>query len=131
MQMVNRLREFMTNRNGLDKLSVTLIVSAIAVNVFARFFPLLCLLSLAILGFAVWRVFSKNLAERRAENYRFTRISNDISDFFAARRFRRQQSKQYRFFSCPACKTKLRVPRGKGKISITCPRCGQKFNKKT
>jgi len=92
---------------------------------------LLFLFSLAIIAYAVWRIFSKNLAKRRAENYRISRILDDIRESFAQKRFRRHQSKQYRFFTCPDCKSKLRVPRGKGKISITCPRCGLKFSKKT
>ena len=129
--MLNKLREMMTGRNGLDKLSITLIVAALAINVFAQFFPLLSMFSLAIMAYAVWRVFSKNLTKRRAENYRISRILDDIGESFAQKRFRRQQSKQYRFFTCPDCKSKLRVPRGKGKISITCPRCGLKFSKKT
>jgi len=129
--MLNKLREMMTGRNGIDKLSIALIVAALVINTFAQFFPLLFLFSLAIIAYAVWRIFSKNLAKRRAENYRISRILDDIRESFAQKRFRRQQSKQYRFFTCPDCKSKLRVPRGKGKISITCPRCGLKFSKKT
>jgi len=129
--MLNNLRELMTGRNGLDKLSIVLIVIALVFNAFAKFFPLIALFSLAILVYAVWRVFSKSLVKRSAENYRISRIIDDIGESFAQLRFRRQQSKQYKFFTCPDCKSKLRVPRGKGKISITCPRCGLKFSKKT
>ena len=129
--MLNNLRELMTGRNGLDKLSIVLIVIALVFNAFAKLFPLIALFSLAILVYAVWRVFSKNLVKRSAENYRISRIIDDIGESFAQLRFRRQQSKQHKFFTCPGCKSKLRVPRGKGKISITCPRCGLKFSKKT
>ena len=129
--MLERLRAMMTDRNGLDKLSIALIVLALVINAFSQFFPLLILFSLIVMIYAVWRVFSKNLAKRRDENYRFTRILGDIKDSYEKWRFRRQQSKQYKFFSCPSCKSKLRVPRGKGKISITCPRCGLKFSKKS
>jgi uncharacterized paraquat-inducible protein A len=129
--MLERLRAMMTDRNGLDKLSIALIVLALVINAFSQFFPLLILFSLIVMIYAVWRVFSKSLAKRRAENYRFIHILGDIKDSYAKWRFRRQQSKQYRFFSCPGCKCKLRVPRGKGKISITCPRCGLKFSKKS
>jgi len=129
--MLERLRAMMTDRNGLDKLSIALIVLALVINAFSQFFPLLILFSLIVMIYAVWRVFSKNLAKRRNENYRFTRILGDIKDSNEKWRFRRQQSKQYKFFYCPGCKSKLRVPRGKGKISITCPRCGLKFSKKS
>ena len=129
--MLERLRAMMTDRNGLDKLSIALIVLALVINAFSQFFPLLILFSLIVMIYAVWRVFSKNLAKRRDENYRFTHIIGDIKDSYEKWRFRRQQSKQYKFFNCPGCKSKLRVPRGKGKISITCPRCGLKFSKKS
>jgi uncharacterized paraquat-inducible protein A len=129
--MLERLRAMMTDRNGLDKLSISLIILALVINAFSQFFPLMILFSLIIMIFAIWRVFSKNLVKRRKENYRFTRILGDIKDSFAKWQFHRQQSKQYKFFNCPGCKSKLRVPRGKGKISITCPRCGLKFSKKS
>lgn len=129
--MFERLRVMMAGRNGLDKLSMVLIVSALVINAFSMFSPYLILFSILVLAYALWRVFSKNLAKRRSENYRFTRIWGDINDSFKKWQFRRHQSKQYKFFNCPGCKSKLRVPRGKGKISITCPRCGLKFSKKS
>ena len=129
--MLNRIRETMIGRNGLDKLSFSLIIIAFLIDAVARFFPFLYLFALALFVYAVWRIFSKNLAKRREENYRFTHITGDISESFKKWQYRRQQAKQYKFFSCKACKCKLRVPRGKGKIYITCPKCGQKFRGKT
>lgn len=129
--MFSRLRETMVGRNGFDKLSITLIVLSLVLNSFNRVFPLIMLFALILMIYAIWRAFSKNLAKRREENYRFTHIVGDIGESFAQWRFRRQQAKQFKFFVCPSCKSKLRVPRGKGKISITCPKCGQKFGGKT
>jgi len=129
--MLKRLHDTMIGRNGFDRLSFALITLALLINVFARFSPMLYFFALAIMVYAIWRVFSKNLAKRRAENYRFTHVSGDIKEAFAQWRYRRMQSKQYKFFSCKECKSKLRVPRGKGKIYITCPKCGQKFRGKT
>lgn len=129
--MLLRMREMMAGRNGLDKLSLVLFIAAFIIESLARLWAPLCLFALALAAIAVWRVFSKDLAKRRAENYRFTRISGDISEHFAQLHYHRQEAKQFKFFKCPSCKSQLRVPRGKGKISITCPRCGQKFQKKT
>lgn len=129
--MFNRLHAFMAGRNGFDRLSIGLIVLAFILYALAFLSPFVAIFALAIAAYAVWRAFSKNMAKRREENYRFTRISGDIKDAFTQWKFRRQQKKQYRFITCPDCKSKLRLPRGKGKISITCPKCGLKFKGKT
>ncbi len=129
--MFPRFRQIMAGRNGFDRLSITLIVFAFILDGFAFLSPLVVIFALAITAYAIWRAFSKNLAKRREENYRFIRITGDIAEAFAQWKFRLRQRKQYRFFSCPGCKSKLRLPRGKGKISITCPKCGLKFNGKT
>lgn len=129
--MFNRLRIFMSDRNGFDKLSVTLIGLALVLYVLSHVFLPAAICALASFLYAIWRAISKNLPQRRAENYRFIRISGDIGDAVAKRRFRRQQRKGFKYISCPGCKSKLRLPRGKGKVSITCPRCGLKFGGKT
>lgn len=129
--MFNKLREIMAGRNGFDKLSIALILLAFILNALVFLSPVIAVFALAATAYALWRAFSKNLSKRREENYRFTRISGDITDFFTQQKFRRQQKKQYRFITCPDCKSKLRLPRGKGKISITCPKCGLKFSGKT
>ncbi|PKM72120.1 MAG: hypothetical protein CVU91_10315 [Firmicutes bacterium HGW-Firmicutes-16] len=129
--MFNRLREIMAGRNGFDRLSITFIVLAFVLYTLAFLSPVIAVIALGIAAYAIWRAFSKNLAKRREENYRFTRISGDTKDSFTQWKFRRQQKKQYRFITCPDCKSKLRLPRGKGKISITCPKCGLKFSGKT
>lgn len=129
--MFNRLREIMVDRNGFDRLSIALIILTFILYTLAFLSPFTAIFALAIAFYAVWRAFSKNLAKRREENYRFTRISGDIKDSFTQWKFRRQQKKQFRFITCPDCKSKLRLPRGKGKINITCPKCGLKFKGKT
>lgn len=129
--MIGKFQEFMIGRNGLDKMSITLIVSSVIMRILSSFFPILMIFALIIFLYAIWRIFSKNLAKRREENYRFVNISTDIRQSWNQRKFRRQQRKLYKFIECPDCKSKLRLPRGKGKISITCPKCGLKFNSKT
>ena len=129
--MFTRLREIMSGRNGFDRMSIVLIIVSVVLDFFSFLSPYIALFALAVFAYAIWRAFSRNLAKRREENYRFTRITGDISEAYAQWKFRRQQGKQFRFLSCPGCKSKLRLPRGKGKISITCPKCGLKFSGKT
>ena len=136
--MFNRLRALMAGRNGFDQVAITMFGISLVLNFAARFtgwIPMLSItlliISAALVALALMRVFSKNVAKRREENYRFVRISGDLRNEFNAWRVRRSESKQYKFYSCPDCKSRLRVQRGKGKIQITCPRCGLRFIKKS
>lgn len=71
-----------------------------------------------------FRMFSKNYSKRYAEKESFLAFSNKVNR-------RRQEKKSYAFFKCPSCKQKVRVPRGKGKISIHCPKCNVDFIKRS
>lgn len=128
--MKEKLRGFFTGRNGMDSLSSTLSWGSIIVMLLSGFIgagwlrSMLYYLSLAGLIYAYFRVFSRNLSKRQAENRAFVSWKNQCKQ-------RWQQRKTHRFYRCPKCKTVLRVPRGKGKISITCRSCGEKFVRKT
>ena len=131
--MMNRLRAFLAGRNGIDHLGVTLVIlalglQAVAVITGTEWFGLLG--TILLVG-ACFRMLSRDMVKRRQENDRFTHAWSHAKAGLADWRSRRWESKQYRFFTCPSCKNKLRVPRGKGKLQITCPRCGQRFSGKT
>lgn len=130
---MNRLRAYMAGRNGIDQLNIAVLVMALALNFAGRFTELLIFRLIASIGlvYAVFRLVSRNLSQRRAENYRFIHFPVFLRQLHRSRQDRKQQSLEYRFFTCPDCKNKLRVPRGKGKLQITCPRCGQRFSGKT
>ena len=134
--MFNRLYAFMAGRNGFDRLGIISLVAAIVIKNIAWFFRgwlygVANLLALVLFGYTAFRVLSRNVAKRREENYCLIRMFDTIRVRHADHQARRAQSKQYKFFTCPSCKNNLRVPRGKGKIQITCPRCGQRFGGKT
>ena len=128
--MKEKLRNFFSGRNGMDSLSSTLSWGSIIIMLLSGFVrvdwlrAILYYLSLMGLFYAYYRVFSRNLAKRQAENWAFLSWKNQQKQ-------RWQQRKTYRFYRCPKCKTVLRVPKGKGKISITCRSCGEKFIRKT
>ena len=119
------LRRFMAGRYGTDKLSMTILtvgVIASIVNIFIPFAMIKMLLTLAsyvLMFWAIFRCFSRNTYKRYQENRKFLQIFDRLKD------------RQHRYFDCPKCKQMVRVPRGKGKIAITCPRCREKFVKKT
>ena len=119
------IRRFMTGRYGTDKLSLTLLVVAMVLSVLSSFMgtsllnPVLSLVSYILMFWAIFRVFSRNTYARYEENRKFLRFFDQLKD------------RTHRYFSCPKCRQTVRVPRGKGKIAITCPRCKERFIKKT
>ena len=87
--------------------------------------------ALLLLVFSYFRIFSKNLPRRRAENAKYCRYRGQLIDGFRDWRERRHQRRDYKFFRCPSCSVMLRVPRGKGHIRVTCRKCGTSFERKT
>lgn len=131
--MMNRLRLFMAGRYGLDRLGIGLIFISMMINTLARFSGIIALrvIAAAALIYALVRILSRRPVKRREQNYRFTRLWDITKTGVSEMLERRRQSDAYKFFVCPGCENRLRVPRGKGRVQITCPRCGQRFSKKT
>ena len=122
------LYKFMYGRNGYDSLSRALIVPIFVVLIITMFTIgalriILCVIGWLLIIYLYFRVFSKNIYKRQAENRWF---ESKVRYF----KTRTSQSKQYRFYTCPKCKAHLRVPRGVGKITVTCAKCGYKFDRK-
>ena len=88
-------------------------------------------LSWAFLIFSIFRTLSKKTQERAAENYKYFVYKNKILGWFRRLKSRWQDRKTHRYFRCPQCRATVRVPRGKGKIRITCPKCRNQFVKKS
>jgi hypothetical protein len=123
----------MIGRHGSDRLSVFLLIIALVLTVFADLFKLTFLkyTSFLIMAIGIYRVLSKNTVKRRMENYKFVMLTTHIQSSFKNIQTRIKDSKTHRHFSCPSCKATLRLPKGKGKIMITCPKCRKEFSKKT
>lgn len=137
---MNWLQRFMMGRYGADSLSTALLILSVILTFVGTVasLPVLVMLSYIPLGTTVLRMFSRNIERRRLENYQFSRLFAPVSSAFkkgiyGIQRgvYKIEDSKTHRIFKCPNCKAKLRLPRGKGKISITCPKCGTEFIKKT
>ena len=133
MNLKEKLYRFMAGRYGADQLSRFLSIAAlvlIVVNLFARSL-LLWLLGLLLLVFAYVRMLSKNHEKRRQENDRYLRLKYRLTGGVRNWNDRRKQRRDYVFFRCPSCRAMLRVPRGKGRIRVTCRKCGNAFERKT
>ena len=127
------LDRFMAGRNGVDFLNKKLLIPAVvlcALGVVLRV-RLFRSLAASILLVILFRCFSRNLPQRQREDLAARAFYDKKMADLAGSKTRFRQRKDYRFYSCPGCGNRLRVPRGKGRIQITCPRCGQRFERKS
>ena len=129
-KFAEKTRRFFYGRNGFDELAKHTLIASIVVCLIGAFIPLslvgliLSLLSWALMIYAYYRILSKNIYKRVAENKRYVGSINMTKT-------RWQQRKTHRFYRCPKCKTWSRVPKGRGKITITCVKCATKFDKRS
>ena len=91
---------------------------------------ILSLLSTLVAAWCIYRMFSRRIDRRRAENAKFMTVAGPAIRWFKLRRTI-HRDKEHRYFKCPNCGQQLRVPRGKGKITINCRNCGVSFEEKT
>ena len=141
--MKERLRRFMAGRYGADELNRFLIVSGWVLLLLGFVLSgindrltmavgsVLVTLSWVLLIWSVFRTLSKNTSRRASENYRYFVCKNKVLGWFRHLKSRWQDRKVHRYFRCPQCRATVRVPKGKGKIRITCPKCKNQFVKKS
>lgn len=126
----------MAGRNGVDQLGRavtvgTLVLLLLSMFTTGRLRELMFILVLAGIVYMYFRMFSRNVAKRRAENARYLQRTQSVRTWFRSLGERWKQRRDYKFFRCPSCGTLLRVPKGKGKIKIVCRKCGNSFIKHT
>lgn len=131
--MRNFFQRLMFGRYGVDSLNGALMALCLALVVLARLLRVgwLDLAALALLVLCYFRALSRNHAARRRENQKFYELTQPARKWFGGLRQRFRDRKTHRYYSCPSCGTTLRVPKGRGKINITCPKCRAQFIKKT
>ena len=131
------LGRVMAGRYGTDQLNRFLTVATLVLLILSLFTggtalgKLVWILALVCLFSETYRTFSRRIDRRRAENEKYLRLTRGFRGRVGDKASRFRQRKEYRFFRCPSCRTVLRVPRGKGKLSITCRQCGERFIRKT
>ena len=131
--MKEKFYRFMAGRYGGDQYNRFLCGAAMVLLIISLIskLGLLWVLALAVLIYSYVRTFSRKLEKRRAENERYLRIKYKVTGGFKNWRERQKQRKDYCFFRCPSCRAMLRVPRGKGRIRVTCRKCGNAFERRT
>jgi len=123
----------MMGRYGPDHLSIALVVLSLVLNLLhgALKYTMLMYISYALLAIALLRMLSRNIVRRRAENDKFIRYWWPIRTRAKRATSNLKYRKTHKYFQCPSCSNTLRVPRGKGKLQVTCPKCGERFFKRT
>lgn len=128
-----KFMRFMQGRNGVDQLSQflnVLVIIFLVISIFTKS-VLLDWIPMALLIYMYFRIFSRNIPKRSMENQKFCNMRYDFAIKKNNKKKEWEQRKIYRFFRCPMCKQKVRVPKGRGKICITCPKCRQEFIKRS
>ncbi len=129
---MRKIKEFFMNRYGMDSFNralmvlyvIFLLISLITKN------DIFMYLSLAIAVYQVYRALSRNFSARTKENQVFLKFWNPIKRKFYSLK-KKITDKTHKYFKCPKCKTEIRVPKNKGKVRITCPKCREQFIKTT
>lgn len=131
--MREKLQRFMAGRYGNDKMNQVLSIAAlilILIGAFSRVEP--ChWLGLLLIIYLYFRMLSRNIQKRYAENQVFLRYYNQVTGWFSGKKNSVERNKGYHIYKCPECQQKVRIPKGKGKISIHCPKCGNDFIKRS
>ena len=124
-KLTTGMRRFMEGRYGMDKLNMVILWAGVAASLLSAIITvqpvnlIFWALSYVLMILSIFRMLSRNTYKRYQENRKFLQFFDRLKD------------RQHRYFDCPKCRQLVRVPRGKGKIAITCPRCREKFVRKT
>lgn len=131
--MKQKLIRFMQGRYGADALSRFLLILTaifIVISLFIRG-PIFDILGMACIIYSYIRMFSKNIPKRYAENQVYLKYQNKVTYWFRTQKSDLKQRKTHHIYRCPSCRQKIRVPKGRGKIAIRCPKCSTEFIKRS
>lgn len=134
--MKEKFIRFMQGRYGVDQLSKVTMGTALVVIILSLFFrgrvgALLNTVGLLAIVYTYFRIFSRNIQKRYAENQKYLNMTWKIRQRLNKEKNMMEQRKTYHIYSCPGCGQKIRIPKGKGRIEIDCPKCHTKFIKKS
>lgn len=126
------LARFMYGRYGSDQFSRFLLIVGIVLYIvsWVTGLGLISYVALALYIWTIFRMFSRNLDKRRAENQKYLQFFGGIKKNTQQARNRSKNRKEYRYFRCPKCKSWLKLPRGVGEVTVTCGKCKNQFRKK-
>lgn len=131
-KMKDGLQKLMQGRHGADELSLALLIAGVVLSALsgATGIGLLYPLSLALYILSIYRMFSKNLVRRSAENAKFIGLWSGWKR--SVRQFvnRLKNIRKYKYFKCPECQSRIRLPRKVGEVTVTCGKCRHTFKQR-
>lgn len=129
----NWLQRFMQGRYGGDQFTFGLLIGYFCFTMLGSFFKvqLLSYIGVLLLVYCWFRILSRNTYKRSLENTKFLHIISPMRSWFHLQQKKFADRNIYKYYKCPKCKQQLRVPKGKGQVVITCPKCKTKFEKYT
>ena len=133
MKLKDRFIRFMYGRYGVDSFGKFTIWGSLILMLIAGWTHqgILSWLAWAGIIYSYFRMFSKNTYKRADENQKYLQMTRGIRTFFYKQRNMMTQRKSHHIYKCPSCKQNIRVPKGKGKIEIRCPKCNTRFIKRS
>ena len=132
--MKQKLASLMYGRYGVDDLSKGILILYLILAVVMLFIPnfiarmVIQFISLALSLFMFYRIFSRNIAKRSAENQKYLRVRRTVKEWFLLRRNKWKYRKTHIYRKCPHCKVQIRLPKVKGEHKCACPKCGESFD---
>lgn len=135
--MKEKLMRFMQGRYGADSFSKFLLVVGLLAVLLSTMFggkalgTVFYIVGWIVIIYCYVRMFSRNITKRYAENQAYLAKTYKIRCFFQRQKEMLKQRRVYHIYKCPGCRQKIRIPRGKGKIEVRCPKCGTTFIKRS
>lgn len=136
LDLREKLAKLMYGRYGVDQLGRAMLIFALVLCVLSLFVPrrlsgIIYYISLILIILMYIRMFSKNIQKRYQENNKYLSLKASFLRKFQRKKEIFSQRRFYHFYRCPRCRQRIRIPRGKGRIEIRCPKCSQTFIKKS
>lgn len=131
--MREKIIRFMQGRYGVDAFSKFILGVSVIFLLLSMFFPELPFhfFGTILLIYCYFRMFSKNISKRYQENMTYLKYQNKVTAKIHKWKRKMQQRKTHHIYRCPTCHQKIRVPKGRGRIAIRCPKCNNEFIKKS
>lgn len=131
--MREKLERFMAGHYGIDPFGQFTLITTIILMLIASFTRsgILSSLSWVLFFYTYFRMFSRNVYKRAAENQAYLNKTYKLRNWFTRQKSILAQRKTHHIYRCPSCRQKIRIPRGKGKIEVRCPKCGTTFIKRS
>lgn len=130
--MREKFYRFMQGRYGNDQFNHFLMILSLAVMILSILWkPQLYLIAIALLAWGYYRMFSKKVYSRAVENQKYLSVREKVLGRLRREKNLLEQRKTYHIYKCPGCGQKVRIPRGKGRVEVHCPKCGKDFIKRS